>query len=173
MSRRWWMAAAVSPVLVVLVACSGSTTGDVSVVSTLPSAEHPSKADYIAAANARCAELNSDSIALSKSYESGPDTPAATAAFLRQNADLIEITIDELRARPRPSGDEATLDEVYEKAAALPPVARDMATAVDQGDMQTYDVLDEKGDQVQDEANDASDAYGLTVCGSGSDDTTA
>jgi len=115
--------------------------------------------------------MNSAAVALSNDHASNPKTPQGEASLLRANADLIDSTLTKLRALTPPAGDEATLEAAYDKAAALPKAARDLADAIEQGNRSNLAALQAAGDQAQQVANDAADAYGLTTCGSGASNT--
>ena len=175
MARRSRIAATIAMVVVGLSLAGCGASGDDKAAppesTTAPAV--PSKAEYLNTANALCAEMNSGAIALSKDYAAKSDTPANEAGALRANADLIESTITKLEALPRPAGDETVLATAFAKASQLPSAARDLATAVEQGDQAQIAALQASGDQAQTSANDAANAYGLTTCGSGSSSSTA
>ena len=150
---------------------SGAAKSSPTTSTAVPAA--PSKANYLTQANAICADMNAASIAVSREYSSKPVTAENEAALLRANADIIESTITKLRALPRPRGDEATLKSAFDKAAELPPAARALATAVEDGDQSRIPALQAAGDKAQAAANQAADSYGLTTCGSGSSSSSA
>jgi hypothetical protein len=148
-------------------ACSGSSGSDTSGAGATTPAKTTDKASYVAQANAICADMNDEAIALSRRYESEADTPQNQAAYLRENASIIASTITELRALPVPAGDESQLEAVYDAADELPTIGDEFAAAIASGDEAEINRLGDLGDQAQDEANSRADAYGLTECGSG------
>ena len=125
MIRRACGAAVVVALAVSLSGCGGSSGGgDSSSPPTTTASAPPTKAAYLTEANAICAGMNSTAIDLSKDYGSKPDTPENQASALRANADLIDATVTQLRALPRPEGDEATLESAYDRASELSNAAR-------------------------------------------------
>jgi iron uptake system EfeUOB component EfeO/EfeM len=65
-----------------------------------------------------------------------------------------------------PSGDEATLAGIYAKVNTLIEDEAQYTAALRAGDTSKAKTLNAKGKLDQKAAHDASNAYGLTVCGS-------
>jgi len=154
-------------VLLALVGCtavaacgSGSSSAGGSSPSTAATASI-TKASYIEQANAICADMN----AQAKASSSKSSDPIVQAASVDRIIDITRTTVQKLRDLPTPPGDAETLSAIYadvdrglvdssQLAAALHARNIDEARSISQTlatDART--------------ANDAANAYGLTVCG--------
>jgi hypothetical protein len=171
MAGRRGIGPIVALVVLLAVACSGGGGSTTATSATSSDATpEPTRSEYLEAANARCAELNSASLELKQRFESGPQTPDAIAAAMRENAELLQSTVDDLRAIQQPAGDEATLEEILDEAARLAPLVRQLAVAADHRDQATFDAVAAEGNRVMVRVNEAFDAYGLVECAKSADD---
>jgi hypothetical protein len=73
--------------------------------------------------------------------------------------------LDESRALPAPTGDEATLRAVYAKVNTMLADAIALGDALRAGNEDRYEELEAKIAASTDTANAAAKSYGLTVCG--------
>ncbi len=145
-----------------------SAAGEPTTTTPTTSAPGPTKEAYVARATAVCADMNAKTSEVGARYESLPRTPQNASALLRENADIIDSAVAELRDIPRPPADVATLESAYDAAAQITPAARAVADALDRGDLDEAKRLSLTADQLTRTANRAIDAYGLIECGSGS-----
>jgi hypothetical protein len=139
-----------------LTACGGGSSSSSS--TTTPFVV--TKADYIARANTVCLGMNARVASVSDG------DPFASADGVEQVKQIVSTTREELRTIPIPPGDEATLQDIYSKVDVLIRDYAELAEAMRSGDSSRTDEISAKGHRDQKAANDASNAYGLTVCGS-------
>jgi type III secretory pathway lipoprotein EscJ len=122
-----------------------------------------SKADYQAKANAICATMNAKGNSL--------QDPGTDQAKLKQVVDqAIPITSDglaQLRQLPQPKGDEATIQSFFAKLDKLIADLRDESAALQANDLPKASQIATNFKTDSTAANDAANAYGLTVCGAG------
>jgi hypothetical protein len=117
---------------------------------------------YIAKANAICTRLNAQSNAIK---DPGPD-PIAVANTLDRATTITSSVLKQLRALPMPAADVATLRALYAKVDRIVADAhRTAAASFGAGDTASGKRLVAVIDADSKAANDASNAYGLTVCG--------
>ena len=144
--------------LLALAACKGGTTAS----GTSPSATI-SRADYQARANAICSGMNARGNSL--------QDPGTDQAKLKQVVDqAIPITSDglaQLRRLPMPKGDEATIQGFYAKLDKLIADLKDESAALQANDLPKASQIATNFKTDSTAANDAANAYGLTVCGAG------
>jgi hypothetical protein len=132
-----------------------------------------SKADFAVQANAICQVMN-DRIKAIPRPGAGPN---AVADALDQSGEVVADTLAKLRALPMPAGDDGELGSIYSTIDVLLADLARYTTALRAGDPSAGSLsATVKADQTA--ANDVSNAYGLTVCGSetdtkGSDRTTS
>jgi hypothetical protein len=89
----------------------------------------------------------------------------ATAAYLRQSADLIDAELAKLRKLAKPKADRERLSDLLSREGDAISVLRRAATAADAGQQRTADTL---LNQAQGELSDVGAGlhdYGFTVCG--------
>jgi len=148
-------------VVMVFAGCSGSSSSSkaTTTTTTVPAI---TKADYITQANALCQTMN-DGV---KSIPDPGSDPTKVADAIDQTVEITTDTLAKLRALPLPAGDEATLQAIFAKVDALISDYHQVSAALGAGDKPTATQLNETGKADQKAANDASNAYGLTVCGS-------
>ena len=149
----------VSVALLALAACTSRTTA--SRTSPSPSAAI-SRSEYQSRANAICASMNAKGNSL--------QDPGNDQAKLKQVVDqAIPITSDglaQLRQLPRPPGDEATIEGFFAKLDKLIADLKDESAALGASDMKRASQIASSFKADSTAANDAANAYGLTVCGS-------
>jgi hypothetical protein len=147
MRRLTW----VSVALLALAACT----------SKKPSAAI-SRSEYQSRANAICASMNAKGNSL--------QDPGKDQAKLKQVVDqAIPITSDglaQLRQLPQPPGDEATIQGFFAKLDKLIGDLKDESAALGANDMNRAGQIASNFKADSTAANDAANAYGLTVCGS-------
>ena len=155
MRRLTW----VSVALLALAGCTSRTTA--SRTSPSPSATI-SRSEYQSRANAICASMNAKGNSL--------QDPGTEQAKLKQVVDqAIPITSDglaQLRQLPQPRGDEATIEGFFAKLDKLIGDLKDESAALGANDMKRASQIASNFKADSTAANDAANAYGLTVCGS-------
>jgi hypothetical protein len=146
--------------LLALAACTGGTTAS---SKSPPASGSTSKADYQSKANAVCATMNAKGNSL--------QDPGTDQAKLKQVVDqAIPITSDglaQLKQLPLPKGDEATIQSFYAKLDKLIADLRDESAALQANDLPKASQIATVFKTDSTAANDAANAYGLTVCGAG------
>ena len=154
--RRSKVAKAAGALLAIsLTACGG---GSSSSSTTAPFVV--TKAEYIARANTVCEGMNARVASISDG------DPFASAEGVEQVKQIVSTTREELRTIPMPPGDEATLQDIYSKVDVPIRDYAELADAMRSGDSSRTYEINAQGHRDQKAANDASNAYGLTVCGS-------
>ena len=92
--------------------------------------------------------------------------PAKLIASLQQMAAVTSDALARLRALPTPPGDGPALSAIFGKVDLLLTHVNGTVSALRAGDQKSAAALVEGLDADQNAANGASNAYGLTVCGS-------
>jgi hypothetical protein len=161
-----------APLLIVfgLASCGGSgassadekSAGVVDEASTTTAAPSISRTEYTKQANAACQTMNDRT----KAQGEPGDTPAELAAYVEAGGVIVTDTLGQLRALPMPSGEEAALGAIYDKVDVLLSDMNQLAAALRAGDQRKATALASQLEKDQKAANDASNAYGLTICGS-------
>lgn len=151
-------------VIVVGVAGCGGSDGS--------SSEALSKDDFIAQADAICAELD---IASQESedtfvsaYQEGDYETAANV--LQENQDQTIAAFEEVRALTEPEEDRATIDSMFALVDQQVEIVPGFVDAVRAGDEQTLNQLGNESDAINDQVNEIADEYGFVDCGSAGDD---
>jgi len=148
MRRLTW----VSVALLALAACTNKK----------PPATTISRSEYQSRANAICASMNAKGNSL--------QDPGTDQAKLKQVVDeAIPITSDglaQLRQLPQPRGDEATIEGFFAKLDKLIGDLKDESAALGANDLNRASQIAGNFKTDSTAANDAANAYGLTVCGS-------
>jgi hypothetical protein len=144
--------------LLALAACKGGTTAS----GPSPSAS-VSRSEYQSKANAICSTMNAKGNSL--------QDPGTDQAKLKQVVDqAIPITSDglaELRQLPMPKGDEATIEGFYAKLDKLIDDLKEESAALQANDLPRASAIATSFKTDSTAANNAANAYGLTVCGAG------
>ena len=148
--------------LVALLALAACTSRPVA-SRTSPSPSAPiSRSEYRSRANAICAGMNAKGNSL--------QDPGTDQAKLKQVVDqAIPITSDglaQLRQLPEPPADRATIEDFYAKLDRLIGDLKDESGALAAGDLNRASQIASTFKTDSTAANDAANAYGLTVCGS-------
>lgn len=161
-----------APMLIVfgLASCGGSggssgdekSAGVVDEASTTTVTSSITRTEYTEQANAACQTMNDRT----KAQGEPGDTPAEVAAYVEAGGVIVTETLAQLRALPMPSGEEAALRAIYDKVDVLLSDINQLAAALRAGDQRKATALASQLETDQKAANDASNAYGLTICGS-------
>ncbi|MGI9658441.1 MAG: hypothetical protein ACR2OD_05990 [Gaiellaceae bacterium] len=138
-------------VLLVIAACGGNDSGG-------GSSEQLTEAEYVAAADAICAEADTKLDAL------GEPSPDAIGSFLRDGAEIAEEQLDDLKALNGPDEIQETLDRAYELLGQLNDKAREAADAFDDGDISAANSLIDEITPLGEEADQLATDIGLEVC---------
>jgi hypothetical protein len=137
---------------------TASTTTASSSTTTVPAVV---KADFLADANAICQDMND---AVGALPDPGSD-PVAYADLVDDASGIISDTLASLRELPPPEGDASTVESIWAKVDVLLADYANLSAALRGGEAAQVDELSKAADASQAAANDASNAYGLTVCG--------
>ena len=124
----------------------------------------PSKASYVAKANAICDTYNAKAKAIKQPAEGA--TLSATADFINQTATLGGEETDKLKALKTPKGDGGTVTALYDRQAAQITEIRSVAKQVASGDTDGARAAITKGQTLGESLDKDFDSYGLTSCGS-------
>lgn len=160
--RRVGIVRSAASVVVCMVAVASCGGGGSSSATTTTSAPSITKADYIAQANALCQTMNDDV----KAVPAPGSDPIKTADSLDQVVEIVTNTLAKLRALPTPAGDGTVLLAIFTKVELLLTDYRNLSAELRAGNLPAATQLDATSKTDQKAANDASNAYGLTVCGS-------
>ena len=130
--------------------CGGGDSSDTTATAL-------SKAEYQKQGNAICAKGNKVIAAqVQKQFKNGQPTQQQIEQFATETAiPTIQNEIDQLRALPAPSGDEATVNAIYDAAQQGIDAAKKDPSIIAQDNPQAFA-----------KANKLAKAYGLGVCGS-------
>jgi hypothetical protein len=115
------------------------------------------KAAYVARANGLCRVMNARVAALGKTVN---------ARMIASTAAIDAATLRQLRALPAPQGKSSALAAIYEKVDNVVKDLTQWLTALRTGNQAAAQRAANKVQADGDAANSASNAYGLTVCGS-------
>jgi len=141
--------------LLVIAACGSDD-------SSSGSSEPLTEAEFVAAADAVCAEADAKLDELGE-----PEAPDEFGSFLRDSADIAEEQLDGLKALSAPEEIQGTLDRAYELLADLNGKAREAADAFDDGDLASANDLIEEITPLGTELDELAAEIGLDVCSSG------
>jgi hypothetical protein len=130
--------------------------------------ERLSKQEYIAQADAICADANEDLDALAT-----PQTNAEAADVTEDAIAISERQLESLRALRPPEADEATLNEAYDLLDQQLALGRELVDALRANDEAKGRELLDQGAGLNDQADAIAQEYGLQVCGADEDDETA
>ena len=145
---------------------AATTTSSQPTTTTVPpttttAAKPLTRAAYVQQANAICQVMNDKVAALG---DPGEDV-AKAIDMLGQMRAITSDTLVKLRALPIPTGQQAALKPIYAKVDAVLADVDPVIAAIRSGSP-TIQTLMNRLDADQNAANAASNAYGLTVCGS-------
>ena len=153
------------------ISCSSESTTTATPTTTVAATTTTAamtKAEFIAAGNAICKDMNTKSAAISATLPAGkPTTNADLAMLFTKNADLISLATEQLKALPQPAGDESTLTAMYADVDAMVALSRRATVAYSSDDAVAIGSISSEGDVLQTKANASANAYGLTECGKG------
>jgi hypothetical protein len=120
------------------------------------------KAAYVTQANAICKVMNDKTAALA---DPGEDL-AKMAVMFEQSKQLVVDALVQLRALRTPAGQAAAIEAIWTKVDKLVVDIDQAVAALKAGDLDKFTALATQLDKDTAAANAASNAYGLTVCGS-------
>jgi len=137
-----------------LTACAQGTDEDPSPDGAL------TKPEFIAQADARCAEADAETKELRS-----PQKPAEVEPFVDKARAITQELVDDLRELPAPEGDQQTIDamldtveEALQRLPALVQASKDKDLAAVQAEGQKLQALAQEAQQIAEE-------YGFEVCG--------
>ncbi len=118
-----------------------------------------SKEEYIAAADAVCAEANASIDALAEPTEETLDE------YLAKAEEISRAQLDKLRALKPPADDEATLNRAYDLVEQQIALAVGASEALKSQDQAEIDRISAEIDKLNAEADKIANDYGLKECG--------
>jgi hypothetical protein len=149
--------------LVVLAALAGCGGGSSTAATTTTSvAATITRADFIKQANAICQVMN-DKVHAVPDPGSDPDK---VADALQLDIAVTSDAFQQLQSLPMPAGDESVIEDIYSKINVLLSDGADLTASVRNRDRAKVITLQATVKADTTAANNASNAYGLTVCGS-------
>ena len=159
------LGAGVATAVVALVGCGGNGGGS--------TATALSKADYIAKADAICAQKQQQRSQLVTKVQNAIASGVSASDAHRvhdisnQAADYVDQLASELQALPKPTGDEQRLDTLLSTVRAEATDIRHFADAVDSHDASQIRSFGEAANSDGAKAVAIAQGYGFTVCGQG------
>jgi hypothetical protein len=148
---------------VALTACGGGSSSPAahSSSTTAPASTGITKGAYIQQANAICTDMNNQA----RTAQSTSSDPAVQADSVDDISAITRTALEKLRALPTPAGDAEVLGRAYAHVDTTLHDAGQVAAALRAGDIATARSISKTLAKDARAANDASTAYGLTVCG--------
>jgi hypothetical protein len=146
---------------VVVLACIGIFLGSACSSKSSSNTRHLTKTEFVARANAICRAMN----AQAKTVPNPGNDPNKLAAASDRVAAITATALRKIRALPQPPNDAATLDAIYSKLDAILVQWGTLAAAARAGNKAAAQRSGAKLSVLVNQANAASNAYGLTVCG--------
>jgi len=132
-------------------ACGGDDAGGV---------EAPTKAEWIAAADAICAEDNAELALIPE-----PQTPEEMGEAGVRATEIQRAGLAEVRALIPPEGDEAAIEEILDAVEAVIDWGAEFIEAVAAGDeAKAGELLHGEGERLTEEAIQLAKDYGLQEC---------
>jgi hypothetical protein len=149
----------------------GSSTGGSSSQSS--ESGKTTKAAFIEEADAACGEYQAEVLPIKAELEEGekvaePESPENLknlGELLNEARADSEANLEELRELDVPAGDEATIEKLLDTAPEGDVLAGEGATALEEGDIQTFGKLAQEGEALNNRATKMAESYGLKVCG--------
>jgi hypothetical protein len=129
--------------------------------TTASPSNDPAKAEFIATANAICAAMNTATAKLGRP----PDDPQRLATYLEKNATIVDKTLDQLRQLTPPAADAAVVGSIWQQVERFNRLTESAVTALRSDNQERGATLLQQAEESADRANAASNAYGLTSCG--------
>jgi hypothetical protein len=124
-----------------------------------------SKDDYLAQGNAICQEMQTAIDEIDAQYgPDGPQTPADLASGVEATADVVEGSLEDLRALPAPVGDEETLAQMHDIVEDMAGMMRQFAAAAEAADDAEMSRIGGQIDALASAVNPLYADYGLAVC---------
>jgi hypothetical protein len=158
--------ALISLAIVLAASCGGSSSPKATDPATTAPATSTSapkaRAAYLAAGNALCKTMNARVARLANQGASAKNEAAVTD----QATKILAETLAKLRKLPMPRGDETKLRAIYAKIDVILADAPKLSAALRADDQAAGQRIQVKLQQDSKVANDLSNAYGLTICGS-------
>ena len=121
--------------------------------------EAPTKAEWIAAADAICAENNAELALIPE-----PQTPEEMGEAGTRAVEIQRAGIAKARALIPPEGDEAAVAEILDAAEAVIDWGEGFIAAVASGDLAKAAELEVEGEGLSEEATRLAKEYGLKEC---------
>jgi len=135
--------------LLLLVACGGGGAGD----------SGPTKADFIAAADAICADATTKTEALD-----APESIDDVKDFGEKADEIGAAEMADLRALDVPAGDEDQIDPIFDKFQEGFDLLGELVDAAESQDQVRIQQIIEDADKIQTEGNALAEAYGMKDC---------
>lgn len=122
-----------------------------------------SDAEFLAAGNAICAEMNASIAAIAES--DGSAAAADVSVRLEQTVEITATALAELRALPQPAGEGEQLTKLYADVEDLASLISQMGAAYVAGDQVELAEIQAAGQSLSQQVNADYIAFGLDTCG--------
>jgi hypothetical protein len=139
--------------ILALAACGGNGDG-----------ERLSQEEWIAEADAICAQANEDVEALEE-----PTALDEIAAFTEEASGISRDALADLRALQPPEDDETTVDEMLDLVERQIEIGEQIGEAAEEGDQDEVERLAAEAEPIEADANAKAREFGLAECGDDDD----
>jgi hypothetical protein len=149
--------------IIVLAGCGGSDEEDLT------------RTDYIADADAICAQYGTESAELERQFNQAlleSDLESAAQSFEDQASEVTAM-LDQLEELTPPVADQATVDQIIALGRQRVETAQDAADAIASGDKDAMIAAGKEGSVLAGEYYQLADGFGFETCGSGGATTDA
>lgn len=176
--RQSWgrnaVALAVFAALVVLGGCGGSSGETDTETVTVGGGDELTKSEWIAKADAICAQEQRQEKPLKAEFESRRQEPEQSPEQLKALADttrellrLVSNEVGDLRQLQPPAADRETVEEMLMTVDGSVPLGEEFADAIEAGDSAEIEATAQRIEQNSAKGQGLAQGYGLKVCGSG------
>jgi hypothetical protein len=132
-----------------------------------------SKEAFIEEADAQCSDYQAKVAPIKTELEAlegvaEPDSPqneTQLGELLNEAVGDAEAELESIRELEPPQGDKATIEKLLDTAEEGNSLAREGATALEEGDTQQFGELATEGEAINARATKMAESYGLKVCG--------
>lgn len=157
-----------------LAACGGGSSDTSDSTSASGGGEELSKSEWIDQADDVCQEYIEDSEGISAEIEALDISPKSPQEDLTEASELLrqldassKEETDELRGLEPPSADADKIDSMLTKVESTRDLGLQAADALEEGDEAKVEEVLSEGGEINDEAEEIAQDYGMKVCGGG------
>ena len=169
--RRLGIAATVLVCLLAAAGCGGSSTSTATQTVTVGHTQELTKAEWIAKADAICAETQEETAPLKAEANALKEAPENASTYqklaevLKAGTASIPKETTALRALEPPSGDQGIIQKMIGTVEANATLGESMADALENSDLGRFEALNEQAKENTIKAKGLAQGYGLKVCG--------